>query len=202
MKNLIAKILASTVSCATLISTAVSTGILAHAESFDNYINPYSWAWSSRELVKNSDNCVVVRNTGKWLTSLYKGYPEYNYYNTYDMKINLKASVQVRSNTNTNNWRYAAELSACTDQRYSYKPSFNCTDLRINKGDTRLIYQYIYENFEKYKRDHGSSNSLTRCIATLEAKSIGSGSNCAYASWEADCYSWYPQIDNNYFYYG
>jgi hypothetical protein len=193
-KSIFSKI-AALVSCSVLASSS-TVSMIANASSADS-----NWSCSRTSLAsylggdmiyrqKDNDSSVYISN---WGQQIYNGYYQYNVKTARAFNFAIVGAVGYYDIS-----QKKTVYSLYDIENRSGRTSYFCgggawqPDLTISANDTRVIYQYISENYNSAKKDKGLSGKPgVTCYAGLEVRS---GNSCGV--WSPDTSgNYYKQID-------
>lgn len=183
MKNKFIKAMAAVISCAAVISTGLATTVSVSASYKDSdwYTETSTLAWREYKRPKDTDSCVYISNSGKYMNSS----------GNYVSLGTCDAVLSVRGDVLYNNAYY---MYLCTDNaQNSYSTHYNCYNLRIGAYETRVVYQYIKENFYNACSTYNIPSSLGKCYAQVSFRT-DNDKKSARGQWSPDTIGSYPQI--------
>ena len=141
------KIIASVISSITIASTG---SMIASASSKDRnwftrpWNNDYAYTYPFEATEdKDNDTSVYISNCGKWVDS-YGNY--YNKGSKNDVTFSLIGRVKIKR-TRYSNWEDIIGYDCET--HWSSGKYYNCSKLRLKADTTRVVYQFVSENFVK-----------------------------------------------------
>lgn len=184
MKNKFIKAMAAVISCAAVVSTGLATAASVSATYADSDWTAYSSTGETSIYsgLKEDSSSVYVSNSGKQKNSSGK------YVNVGTCAAVIVKLEGVAVNTASKPAKpYWYQCESRNGNKYK------CTDLRIKAYDTRVIYQYIRENFPSVCKEKGILQARSECHAEISFRTDVSGS-IPHGQWSPDTIGWYPQI--------
>ncbi|MCR5601984.1 MAG: hypothetical protein K6G33_14755 [Ruminococcus sp.] len=187
----ISKIIASVLSAAVLASAGVAScfnSLAANTSDTDWGTESYNAYVAQRE--KQDDSCVYVYNSGLQWNSSQRRY----------VSVGTNTVIVGFIGDALYNGRYYF-YNCETNRQNSWSRKFNCDfnkkNLRINKGNVRVVYQYIYENYRAACSDWGIPYNKAKCIAEFHFGSADYKNIKVHGQWSPDTYgTGYTALEN------
>lgn len=187
MKNKFIKGIAAIISCITIASTGNIMSMNVSASSADSGWFTTNWAGVAHGFWRYKDNTtsVYVSNNGYTVESgsyIYKGTP-------YDVNVNVSSEIMFKRTKTSETQSYNYD---CENYNGSY---YNCKNLRLKKNETRVIYQFVRENYNAACQKYNVYGFYSyNCVVRLYPSAL-QDNRVSYGVWSPDTSgSGYQQI--------